>query len=266
MQHRVQMPPLGDLQALAVEDSHGFLERLARSVFAQRQHAVQACLFRQLHHRRRTDDAAATQPGYLQDSLASLFQGGVGDLVNLHREQRSHGLQVPVDAVVAEQGDMGGVFASLLQRTQQVSAANTHRQNRTCQVSTQVGGSGASTDEHVGLAALFEIAGGLQGFGYRGVEHLDMDVRVARRQAGHQAGEATALPRSLKVTDQHDNLGKGRTHVETCSGLNCFDTESVRCKSETRIASSSAMEKPGTRERAGYRHIPKIGPGVAKAV
>ncbi|MFN2964437.1 hypothetical protein, partial [Escherichia coli] len=69
-----------------------------------------------------------------------------------------------------------------------------------------------------------------------------------------------------KVTDQHDNLGKGRTHVETCSGLNCFDTESVRCKSETRIASSSAMEKPGARERAGYRHIPKIGPGVAKAV
>ncbi len=33
----------------------------------------------------------------------------------------------------------------------------------------------------------------------------------------------------------------------TCSGLNCFDTESVRCKSETRIASSSAMEKPGAR-------------------
>ncbi|MNR03306.1 hypothetical protein D3C85_1191930 [compost metagenome] len=50
LQHPIQVPALGDLDALAVQDAQGLFQCFAHGVLAHRKHAVQAGPFRQLDH------------------------------------------------------------------------------------------------------------------------------------------------------------------------------------------------------------------------
>ncbi|PAV67249.1 hypothetical protein WR25_02374 [Diploscapter pachys] len=223
--HGIEVAALGDFDALAVEDAKGLFERLAHGVLAQRQHALQPGLLGQLHHGRRADDAATAQPGGVIDGVAGLLKRGIGGLVHLHGEQRRQCLQVLVDVVVAEHGHLRAVGLGLPQGAQQVAAADAHCQYWPGQVLAQVGGGGPCADEHIDFAALLQLAGGLQRFGYRGVEHLDTGVGVIRREPAHDLGETAALPRALQVADQHDDLGGGGVHGGPCSWLQCFNSE-----------------------------------------
>ncbi len=173
LQHAVQVPALGDFNALAMENAERFFQGLAHGVGTQRKHAAQAGLLGQLHDRRGTDDAAGSPFGHLFYRQPCLIQCGVAGLMNLHGEQRSHGLQIGIDAVVADDRHLRGMCPRLVQSAQQVSAADTHRQYRAGQMLAQVGGGGSGADENVDLALPLQRARDLQRFVHRGVENPD---------------------------------------------------------------------------------------------
>ncbi|MCY1421671.1 hypothetical protein D9M71_373350 [compost metagenome] len=128
-QHGIQALLLDLRLAPAAADGQGVVQGPAHRVGVERQHPLDAGLFRDLDGGRGADYHPETIVHQPADLLACLLEAGVGGLADIDCEQRRHGLQFGVRVLEADDADLGGPGPGQVEGADQVVFAHADRED-----------------------------------------------------------------------------------------------------------------------------------------